>query len=283
MLLEKIDELLKEVSTLTAQNAEEVEQLRIKYLSKKGEINALMADFRTVPADQKKEVGVKINELKNAALEKINGLKEQMEEAEASSDDIDLTRTAYPVALGTRHPLTVVKNQIIDIFARMGFTLFQGPEVDDDKHVFTMLNFAADHPARDMQDTFFIEKTNSDTDLKQVLLTFAREMFGADTKIRLRPSYFPFTEPSAEMDISCNICGGKGCNFCKHTGWVEILGCGMVDPHDLEACGIDSNVYTGYAFGMGVERITNLKYRVSDLRLFSENDTRFLREFESAK
>ena len=253
---------MKEVSTLTAQNAEEVEQLRIKYLSKKGEINALMADFRTVPADQKKEVGVKINELKNAALEKINGLKEQMEEAEASSDDIDLTRTAYPVALGTRHPLTVVKNQIIDIFARMGFTLFQGPEVDDDKHVFTMLNFAADHPARDMQDTFFIEKTNSDdvtknvllrshtsgdeahymetheppirvlcpgrvyrneaisarahcffhqveglyvdknvsfTDLKQVLLTFAREMFGADTKIRLRPSYFPFTEPSAEI------------------------------------------------------------------------------------
>ena len=346
MLLEKIEELLKEVNALTAQNAEEVEQLRIKYLSKKGEINALMADFRNVPGDQKKEVGIKINELKNAALEKINGLKEQMEEAESSSDDIDLTRTAYPVALGTRHPLTVVKNQIIDIFGRMGFTLYQGPEVDDDEHVFTMLNFAADHPARDMQDTFFIEKTNSNdvtknvllrshtsndeahymetheppirvlcpgrvyrneaisarahcffhqveglyvdknvsfTDLKQVLLTFAREMFGADTKIRLRPSYFPFTEPSAEMDISCNICGGKGCNFCKHTGWVEILGCGMVDPHDLEACGIDSNVYTGYAFGMGVERITNLKYRVSDLRLFSENDTRFLREFESAK
>ena len=346
MLLEKIEELLKEVNALTAQNAEEVEQLRIKYLSKKGEINALMADFRNVPGDQKKEVGIKINELKNAALEKINGLKEQMEEAESSSDDIDLTRTAYPVALGTRHPLTVVKNQIIDILGRMGLTLYNGPEVDDDKHVFTMLNFDADHPARDMQDTFFIEKTDSDdvtknvllrshtsndeahymetheppirvlcpgrvyrneaisarahcffhqveglyvdknvsfTDLKQVLLTFAREMFGADTKIRLRPSYFPFTEPSAEMDISCNICGGKGCNFCKHTGWVEILGCGMVDPHDLEACGIDSNVYTGYAFGMGVERITNLKYRVSDLRLFSENDTRFLREFESAK
>ena len=346
MLLEKIEELLKEVDALTAQNAEEVEQLRIKYLSKKGEINALMVDFRNVPGDQKKEVGIKINELKQATLAKINGLKEQMEEAESSSDDIDLTRTAYPVALGTRHPLTVVKNQIIDIFGRMGFTLFQGPEVDDDKHVLTMLNFAADHPARDMQDTFFVEKTNSDdvtknvilrshtsndeahymetheppirvlcpgrvyrneaisarahcffhqveglyvdknvsfTDLKQVLLTFAREMFGADTKIRLRPSYFPFTEPSAEMDISCNICGGKGCNFCKHTGWVEILGCGMVDPHDLEACGIDSNVYTGYAFGMGVERITNLKYRVSDLRLFSENDTRFLREFESAK
>ena len=345
-MLNTIAELLEEVRNMNAANATELEALRLKYLSKKGEINALMADFRNVPGDQKKEVGIKINELKQATLAKINGLKDQMEEADASSDDIDLTRTAYPVALGTRHPLTVVKNQIIDIFGRMGFTLYQGPEVDDDKHVFTMLNFAADHPARDMQDTFFIEKTNSDdvtknvilrshtsgdeahymetheppirmlcpgrvyrneaisarahcffhqveglyvdknvsfTDLKQVLLTFAREMFGADTKIRLRPSYFPFTEPSAEMDISCNICGGKGCNFCKHTGWVEILGCGMVDPHDLEACGIDSNVYTGYAFGMGVERITNLKYRVSDLRLFSENDTRFLREFESAK
>ena len=329
MLLEKIEELLKEVSTLSAQNAEEVEQLRIKYLSKKGEINALMNDFRSVAADQKKTIGMKINELKQATTERINALKEQMEEAKDSNDDLDLTRTPYPVALGTRHPLTVVKNQIIDIFSRMGFTLYHGPEVDDDKHVFTMLNFAADHPARDMQDTFshtsgdeahymetheppirvlcpgrvyrneaisarahcffhqveglYVDKNVSFTDLKQVLLTFAREMFGADTKIRLRPSYFPFTEPSAEMDISCNICGGKGCNFCKHTGWVEILGCGMVDPHDLEACGIDSNVYTGYAFGMGVERITNLKYRVSDLRLFSENDTRFLREFESAK
>lgn len=344
MLLEKIEELLKEVNALTAQNAEEVEQLRIKYLSKKGEINALMADFRNVPGDQKKEVGIKINELKNAALEKINGLKEQMEEAESSSDDIDLTRTAYPVALGTRHPLTVVKNQIIDIFGRMGFTLYQGPEVDDDKHVFTMLNFAADHPARDMQDTFFIENDTENvshsiilrthtssvqsrvmettqppirvlcpgrvyrneaisyrahaffhqvealyvdrnvsfTDLKQALLLFAQEMFGSDTKIRLRPSYFPFTEPSAEMDISCNICGGKGCPFCKHTGWVEILGCGMVDPNVLELNGIDSKVYSGYALGMGIERITNLKYQVKDLRMFSENDTRFLKEFESA-
>ena len=344
MLLEKIEELLKEVNALTAQNAEEVEQLRIKYLSKKGEINALMADFRNVPGDQKKEVGIKINELKNAALEKINGLKEQMEEAESSSDDIDLTRTAYPVALGTRHPLTVVKNQIIDIFGRMGFTLYQGPEVDDDKHVFTMLNFAADHPARDMQDTFFIENDTENvshsiilrthtssvqsrvmettqppirvlcpgrvyrneaisyrahaffhqvealyvdrnvsfTDLKQALLLFAQEMFGSNTKIRLRPSYFPFTEPSAEMDISCNICGGKGCPFCKHTGWVEILGCGMVDPNVLELNGIDSKVYSGYALGMGIERITNLKYQVKDLRMFSENDTRFLKEFESA-
>mgnify|MGYP001787971309 FL=1 len=345
MLLDKIEELLKEVSALTAKSADDVEQLRLKYLSKKGEINALMGEFRNVAADQKKVVGMKINELKQSAQDKINELKDQLETSQAQSDDIDLTRTAYPINLGTRHPLTLVKNEIIDIFARMGFTLYQGPEIDDDQHVFTMLNFAADHPARDMQDTFFIERSStmdvtknvllrshtsndeahymstheppirvlcpgrvyrneaisarahcfflqveglyvdtnvSFTDLKQVLLTFAREMFGADTKIRLRPSYFPFTEPSAEMDISCNICGGEGCGFCKHTGWVEILGCGMVDPHDLEACGIDSSVYTGYAFGMGVERITNLKYQVNDLRLFSENDVRFLNQFMAA-
>lgn len=345
MLIEKIDSLLKEIQQAHADNQEQIEQLRLKYLSKKGEVNELMGEFRNVAKEQKKDVGIKINELKTTAQNKINELREQLETQEAQSDEIDLTRTPYPVELGTRHPLTIVKNEIIDIFSRMGFTLFQGPEVDDDKHVFTMLNFASDHPARDMQDTFFIEQSDPDdvtknvllrshtsgdeahymetheppirvlcpgrvyrneaisarahcffhqveglyvdkgvsfTDLKQVLLTFAREMFGPDTKIRLRPSYFPFTEPSAEMDISCNICGGKGCNFCKHTGWVEILGCGMVDPHDLAACGIDPDVYTGYAFGMGVERIANLKYRVSDLRMFSENDTRFLREFESA-
>ena len=345
MLLEKIDALLDEVQKAHAENAEQLEQLRLKYLSKKGAVNELMGEFRNVAKDQKKAIGIKLNELKSKAQDKINELRDQLETQEAQSDDIDLTRTAYPVELGTRHPLTVVKNEIIDIFGRMGFTLFQGPEVDDDKHVFTMLNFAADHPARDMQDTFFIEQSDPNdvtknvllrshtsgdeahymetheppirvlcpgrvyrneaisarahcffhqveglyvdknvgfTDLKQVLLTFAREMFGPDTKIRLRPSYFPFTEPSAEMYISCNICGGKGCAFCKGTGWVEILGCGMVDPHDLAACGIDPDVYTGYAFGMGVERIANLKYRVSDLRMFSENDTRFLREFESA-
>ena len=344
MLLEKIEALLKEVSELTASNAEEIEALRLKYLSKKGEINALMADFRNVAAEEKKTVGMKINELKQTALNKINSLKEQAETAESVSDDIDLTRTPYPVKLGTRHPLTITRHQIIDIFSHMGFALAEGPEIADDIHVFTKLNFAADHPARDMQDTFFVEQnpneviknillrshTSNDqsrimehqqppirvicpgrvyrneaisarahcffhqveglyvdknvsfTDLKQVLLTFAREMFGPDTKIRLRPSYFPFTEPSAEMDISCHICGGKGCAFCKHTGWVEILGCGMVDPNVLEACGIDSKVYTGYAFGMGVERITNLKYQVADLRMFSENDTRFLDEFKSA-
>ena len=345
MLLEKIEQMLREIESLSAQNAEEIEQLRLKYLSKKGEVNALMADFRNVAADQKKAVGIKINELKQKAQQRINELKEQFDTAEATNNDIDLTRTAYPVTLGTRHPLTIVRNEIIDIFKRMGFVLADGPEIDDDLHVFTKLNFAADHPARDMQDTFFIEqnqqnviknvilrshtsgdqahymetheppirilcpgrvyrneaisarahcffqqveglyidKNVSFTDLKQVLLTFAREMFGADTKIRLRPSYFPFTEPSAEMDISCHICGGKGCGFCKHTGWVEILGCGMVDPNVLEACGIDSTIYSGYAFGMGVERITNLKYRVSDLRMFSENDTRFLQEFEAAR
>ena len=345
MILEKIAQLLEEVKNMNASNADEIEALRLKYLSKKGEITALMADFRNVPAEQKKEVGIKINELKQTALDRINELKEQQESGEGEALNIDLTRTPYPVKLGTRHPLTIVTNEIIDIFSRMGFVLAEGPEVEDDLHVFTKMNFAADHPARDMQDTFFVEQSQtgdvtknillrshtssvqarvmetsqppiriicpgrvyrneaitarahcffhqveglyidknvSFTDLKQVLLSFAREMFGADTKIRLRPSYFPFTEPSAEMDISCHICGGKGCGFCKHTGWVEILGCGMVDPNVLEQCGIDSKVYTGYAFGMGVERITNLKYRVSDLRMFSENDTRFLKEFEAA-
>jgi len=345
MILEKIEGLLNEVRCLNAANVDEIETLRLKYLSKKGEISALMADFRNVAAEQKKEVGMKINELKQTAIERINALREQCETKAESGGALDLTRTAYPVRLGTRHPLTIVKNEIVDIFSRMGFTIADGPEVEDDLHVFTKMNFAADHPARDMQDTFFVEQNPNDvtknillrshtssvqarvmetsqppirvicpgrvyrneaitarahcffhqieglyidknvsfTDLKQVLLTFARELFGADTKIRLRPSYFPFTEPSAEMDISCHICGGKGCGFCKHTGWVEILGCGMVDPNVLDMCGIDSNVYSGYAFGLGVERITNLKYQVSDLRMFSENDVRFLREFESAQ
>lgn len=338
-MLAKIEALLQEISGIQAASAEELEALRIKYLSKKGAINALMADFRNVPAEQKKEVGMKLNELKNLAQERIASLKEAFENQDNSAAEMDLTRTAYPVKLGTRHPLSIVKSEIIDIFSRLGFSIADGPEVEDDWHVFSSMNFAEDHPARDMQDTFFIEahpdiilrthtssvqsrvmevsqppirvicpgrvyrneaisyrahcffhqvealyvdKNVSFTDLKQVLLLFAKEMFGPETKIRLRPSYFPFTEPSAEMDISCNICGGKGCPFCKHTGWVEILGCGMVDPNVLEANGIDSKVYSGYALGMGVERITNLKYQVKDLRLFSENDTRFLKEFESA-
>lgn len=303
-----------------------------------------MADFRNVAAEQKKEVGMRLNELKNKAQEKIAALKEQFESQDTGCDNIDLTRSAYPIELGTRHPLSIVRNEIIDIFARMGFNIADGPEMEDDWHVFSSMNFAEDHPARDMQDTFFIENDTENvshsiilrthtssvqsrvmettqppirvlcpgrvyrneaisyrahaffhqvealyvdrnvsfTDLKQALLLFAQEMFGSDTKIRLRPSYFPFTEPSAEMDISCNICGGKGCPFCKHTGWVEILGCGMVDPNVLELNGIDSKVYSGYALGMGIERITNLKYQVKDLRMFSENDTRFLKEFESA-
>ena len=343
-MLAKINQLLQAVEALKAANAEELEALRIKYLSKKGAINDLMADFRNVAAEQKKEVGMRLNELKNKAQEKIAALKEQFESQDTGCDDIDLTRSAYPVELGTRHPLSIVRNEIIDIFARMGFNIADGPEMEDDWHVFSSMNFAEDHPARDMQDTFFIENDTENvshsiilrthtssvqsrvmettqppirvlcpgrvyrneaisyrahaffhqvealyvdrnvsfTDLKQALLLFAQEMFGSDTKIRLRPSYFPFTEPSAEMDISCNICGGKGCPFCKHTGWVEILGCGMVDPNVLELNGIDSKVYSGYALGMGIERITNLKYQVKDLRMFSENDTRFLKEFESA-
>lgn len=345
MLLEEIENLITEIKALHACNADEIEVLRLKYLSRKGAINTLMQDFRNVAPEDKKAVGMKINELKQLAFDKINSLRDRLGSQDSIDTNIDLTRTPYPLELGTRHPLSIVKNEIVDIFQRMGFTLADGPEVEDDLHIFTKMNFAADHPARDMQDTFFVEesalkdvtknillrshtssvqarvmetqqppiriicpgrvyrneaitarahcffhqieglyidKNVSFTDLKQVLLTFAQELFGSDTKIRLRPSYFPFTEPSAEMDISCHICGGVGCGFCKHTGWVEILGCGMVDPNVLEQCGIDSKEYSGYAFGLGVERITNLKYQVSDLRMFSENDKRFLEEFEAA-
>ena len=338
-MLEKIEQLIAEINNLKVQSADELEALRLKYLSKKGAINDLMADFRNVPNEQKREIGQKLNELKNLAQDKINSLKEAFEAKKAVDEKPDLTRTAYPVELGTRHPLNIVKNEIIEIFSRLGFVLADGPEVEDDWHVFSAMNFAEDHPARDMQDTFFVEahpdiilrthtssvqsrvmevseppiriicpgrvyrneaisyrarcffhqvealyvdKNVSFTDLKQVLLYFAQQMFGPDTKIRLRPSYFPFTEPSAEMDISCNICGGKGCPFCKGTGWVEILGCGMVHPNVLELNGINSKEYTGFALGMGIERITNLKYQVKDLRMFSENDVRFLKEFEAA-
>lgn len=339
MLIDKIQALLSEVGGLQATDEKALEALRIKYLSKKGVVNDLMGEFRNVAPKQKREIGMKLNELKSALQDKLTELRQSLATKEDDHSDLDLTRTPYPITLGTRHPLSIVKNEIIDIFSRLGFSIADGPEVEDDWHVFSSLNFPEDHPARDMQDTFFVEqhpdivlrthtssvqsrvmenskppirvlcpgrvyrneaisarahcffhqveglyidKDVSFTDLKQVLLTFAREMFGPDTKIRLRPSYFPFTEPSAEMDISCNICGGKGCAFCKQTGWVEILGCGMVDPNVLEANGIDSKVYKGYAFGMGVERITNLKYQIKDLRLFSENDVRFLDEFTSA-
>ena len=338
-MIEKINRLREEIEALSATKAEELENLRIKYLSKKGEVSQLFNDFRNVAAENKREIGQRLNELKEIATEKINSLREALNEKSEADNTIDLTRTAYPIPLGTRHPISLVRNEICDIFGRLGFSIAEGPEVEDDWHVFSALNFAEDHPARDMQDTFFIQRSKAVllrthtssvqirvmehaqppiriicpgrvyrneaisarahcffhqvealyidknvtfADLKQALLFFAKEMFGPETKIRLRPSYFPFTEPSAEMDISCDLCGGKGCSFCKHTGWVEILGCGMVDPNVLEACGIDSKTYTGYALGMGIERVTNLKYRVKDLRLFSENDQRFLEEFESA-
>ncbi len=339
-MLEKINDLKARIEGLQAADAAQVEALRIQYLSKKGEVSLLFNDFRNVPVEQKKEIGQKLNELKNLVTEKINSLRDALETAETVDDSFDLTRSAAPIPLGTRHPLSLVRQEITDIFSRLGFTIAEGPEIEDDWHVFSSLNFAADHPARDMQDTFFIQRNPADVllrthtssvqsrvmekqqppiriicpgrvyrneaisarahcffhqvealyvdknvsfaDLKQTLLYFAQEMFGPETQIRLRPSYFPFTEPSAEMDISCNLCGGKGCSFCKHTGWVEILGCGMVDPNVLDACGIDSKTYTGFALGMGVERITNLKYQVKDLRMFSENDIRFLEEFKSA-
>lgn len=337
-MLEKIKDLRARILAEAPASTDDVETLRIKYLSKKGEISALMNDFRSVPPEQKREIGQAINELKTFATDHINSLRESLADASAAGADLaDLTRPAAPApALGTRHPLSIVREEIIGIFHRLGYTIADGPEIEDDWHVFEALNFPPDHPARDMQDTFFIER-NPDVllrthtssvqtrvmtsqkppiriicpgrvyrneaisarahcffhqlealyidknvtyaDLRQTLLYLARELFGEKTDIRLRPSYFPFTEPSAEMDISCNICGGKGCAFCKGTGWVEILGCGMVDPNVLEACGIDSKVYSGFALGMGIERITNLKYRVSDLRLFSENDVRFLDEF----
>ena len=335
-MLQKIADLRAEIEAATAADAAEVEALRIKYLSKKGLVSALMNDFRSVPAEDKRAVGQAINELKTFATDKINSLRDALTAKANDATGLDLTRTASPIKQGTRHPLSLVREEIIAIFRRLGFNIAEGPEVEDDWHVFSSLNFAADHPARDMQDTFFInrnpdvllrthtssvqsrvmehtqppiriicpgrvyrneaisarahcffhqvealyvDKNVTFADLLQTLQYFAAEMFGSDTKIRLRPSYFPNTETSAEKDISCNICGGKGCSFCKGTGWVEILGCGMVDPNVLEACGIDSKVYSGFALGMGIERITNLKYRVNDLRLFSENDVRFLEEF----
>lgn len=338
-MLDKIRALLDEISVVSATTREEVEELRIRYISKKGVINQLFSEFKEVHPDLKKEVGKALNDLKNAAQDKINALKEAFEAGADGQAGLDLTRPGDAVHLGTRHPLAIVRNRIIDIFGRLGFTVSEGPEIEDDWHVFSALNFAPEHPARDMQDTFFIEKNPdvllrthtssvqirvmehtqppiraifpgrvfrneaisarshcifhqveglyvdenvSFADLKQTLLYFAKELFGENTKIRLRPSYFPFTEPSAEMDVSCSICGGKGCNLCKYTGWLEILGCGMIDPNVLEACNIDSHKYTGFAFGMGIERITMLLYGIKDIRLYFENDVRFLRQFESA-
>jgi phenylalanyl-tRNA synthetase alpha chain len=337
-MLNRVEELSQEVTAFNASSLDELEQFRIKMLSKKGEITSLAGMIREVAAEDRKAFGQNVNILKKAAQQKIIDLKEVLDNSGAEEDEkLDLTRPASFVQLGSRHPLSVVRNEIIEIFSRIGFTISEGPEIEDDFHNFTALNFPPEHPARDMQDTFFIDseialrthtssvqvrvmenekppirtispgrvfrneaisarahcifhqveglyidKKVSFADLKQTLLYFAQEMFGEETEIRLRPSYFPFTEPSAEVDVSCNICKGKGCNVCKQTGFLEIMGCGMVDPNVLENCGIDSTVYSGFAFGMGVERIAMLKYQVNDLRHFFENDLRFLGQFTSA-
>ena len=338
-MLKKIQELLQEVENFTSDSLDEIEQFRIKFLAKKGIVTELFSEFKNVPVEQKKEFGQMMNKLKTQTLIKVNQLKENFSAGDKEYSDLDLSLPGSPADAGSRHPVSIVKNEIIEIFSRLGFTISEGPEIEDDWHVFSALNFPEEHPARDMQDTFFIEKNPdillrthtssvqvhemetmkppirtvspgrvfrneaisarahcifhqveglyidenvSFADLKQTLLYFAHEMFGEETQIRLRPSYFPFTEPSAEVDVSCNLCGGKGCNVCKYTGWLEILGCGMVDPNVLEASGIDSQKYTGFAFGMGVERIAMLRYGVKDLRLYFENDVRFLRQFSSA-
>ena len=337
-MLDKVKVVLEEVSSYSPKNPEELEQFRIQYLGKKGKMNDLFAAFKEVPNDQKKAFGQALNQLKQAIQDKLDEGKASFYESTQQSSGLDLSRPVTEDQLGSRHPLSLVRNEIVEIFKRIGFTLSEGPEIEDDWHNFTALNLPDEHPARDMQDTFFIQqnpdillrthtssvqvrfmennqppirtlspgrvyrneaisarahcifhqveglyidKDVSFADLKQTLLYFAKEMFGDKTEIRLRPSYFPFTEPSAEVDVSCNICSGKGCNVCKYTGYLEILGCGMVDANVLKNCGIDPNVYTGFAFGMGIERIAMLKYQVKDLRLFFENDVRFLEQFKS--
>lgn len=338
---DRIEKLLQEVAEIKAGKMQELEEIRTRLLGKKGEITRLFDEFRTVLPEQKREFGQKLNALKNAAAEKIEAVRAALEEdGAAAGSGCDLTKPGEMHELGTRHPIAVTREEIISIFRKFGYALAEGPEIEDDWHVFGALNFPPEHPARDMQDTFFVspggenpvllrthtssvqvrametmplpirivcpgrvfrneaisarahcifhqveglyvDKGVSFADMKQAILLFAREMFGEQTRIRMRPSYFPFTEPSAEVDVSCNICGGKGCNICKGTGWLEIMGCGMVDPNVLEACGIDSKEYSGFAFGMGIERIAMLKWQVRDLRHYFENDVRFLREFET--
>ena len=341
---DKISKISEELEQLVAESHEQLEQLRIRFLSKKGQIPALFADFRNVAPEQRKEIGLALNTLKQKAAEKITELKNMLDQTNAvKSSDTDLTKPAEELNIGSRHPISLVRNRITGIFQNIGFNISDGPEMEDDWHNFSALNFPPEHPARDMQDTFFIEKGKdysqqvalrthtssvqvrvmesssppirtlspgrvfrneaisarshcifhqveglyvdkgvSFADLKQTLYYFAREMFGEETKIRFRPSYFPFTEPSAEMDISCILCKGEGCNVCKYTGWLEIMGCGMVDPTVLKNCGIDPEVYSGYAFGMGIERIAMMLYSVRDIRYFFENDARFLKQFTSA-
>lgn len=335
-MVDKINRIISEVSLFQAANQDDCETFRIKYLSKKGVLNQLFEDFKSLSPEEKKTTGQKLNELKNILTDKYNQSKESFSDTGRVETSEDLTLPGDSIPLGSRHPVSIVINEIKEIFSRLGFTVSLGPDIEDDWHVFSALNFAADHPARDMQDTFFIEKNPdillrthtssvqvrmmeqhkppirmimpgrtyrneaisnrshcffhqveglyvdkdvSFADLKQTLLFFAKEYFGASTEIRLRPSYFPFTEPSAEMDITCTICKGKGCKICKHSGFLEILGCGMVDSNVLQLNGIDSNVYTGFAFGMGAERIAMLKYQINDIRLLSENDIRFLNQF----
>lgn len=337
----RLNELLQEVEIFSAQSLDQVEQFRIKILGSKGVLKELFADFKNVANEEKKEVGQLINQVKENAQLKIDEFKALLENTTTVTENIDLTKPGFPNNIGSRHPISLVKNEIIEIFSRIGFTVSEGPEIEDDWHNFSALNFPPEHPARDMQDTFFVEAETGEmalrthtssvqvrimentkppirtlspgrvyrneaisarahcffhqveglyiaenvsfADLKQTLLYFAKEMFGEQTEIRLRPSYFPFTEPSAEVDVSCSVCSSKGCNVCKYSGYLEILGCGMVDPNVLENCGIDSKKYSGFAFGMGVERIAMLKYKINDLRLFSEGDVRFLSQFKAAQ
>ncbi|MBE6189881.1 MAG: phenylalanine--tRNA ligase subunit alpha [Alistipes sp.] len=346
-MIEKINELLRQVEEFKPKAAAEIEEFRIRILGKKGELTALMDEFKTVAPELKRELGQKLNALKNEAVTRINTLREELQNSasECGCTIGDMTCPGTAEELGSRHPISLVKNEIVEVFARLGYTVADGPEIEDDQHVFTSLNFPPEHPARDMQDTFFIEKQGTEpnpkdillrthtssiqvrtmehqkppirvicpgrvfrneaisyrahcifhqieglyidegvsfADMKQSLLYFAKEIFGEQAQIRMRPSYFPFTEPSAEVDVSCNLCGGKGCPVCKGTGWLEIMGCGMVDPNVLKASNIDPEKYSGFAFGMGIERIAMLKYGVKDLRLYFENDVRFLHQFDDA-
>ncbi len=336
-MLQRIESIREEIKKLNPVNQDDVEKIRIFLLGKKGLITLLFEDFRNVSKEEKKNLGQVINTLKNEAQEKIDNWKQTLGRSSKRETNIDLTLNEPNQEFGTRHPISLIKNELYETFKKLGFTIYEGPEIEDDWHVFSALNFPEEHPARDMQDTFFIEKNPdillrthtssvqvrsmereklpirvvcpgrvfrneaisarahcifhqieglyidknvSFADLKQTLLYFAREIFGEETQIRLRPSFFPFTEPSAEMDVSCKLCGGKGCSVCKYTGWLEVLGCGMVDPNVLELNNIDSKVYSGFAFGMGLERIAMLKYGVKDLRLYFENDVRFLNQFK---
>lgn len=338
-MLDRIKQVIDEIENFQATTVEEVEAFRVKHLSKKGSIALLFDGFKEVSNDQKKAIGQALNQLKSSAMDKVNQMKETLGNQEQTGQSDDLSKPADPIQLGSRHPLAIVRNEILSIFNKLGFTISEGPEIEDDWHNFSALNFPEEHPARDMQDTFFVEKDPdivlhthtssvqvrdmethklpirlvtpgrvfrneaisarahcifhqiealyidenvSFADLKQTLTYFAKELFGADTQIRLRPSYFPFTEPSAEMDVSCSLCKGEGCNVCKGTGWLEIMGCGMVDPNVLSLNKIDPEKYTGFALGMGIERITMLKYGIRDLRLFFENDIRFLEQFTAA-